>query len=106
MTSYAGLLATGSCQVNGECEYPACFQARIEATADHRRIRRCASACPHHLGHLVQALTAWARDSKLTDGQLTVLAVDPATERRRYEFGGAAEAVGPSFAFSTIPIPL
>ncbi len=105
MTGSVSLLATGSCQVNGECEYPACFQARIEATADHRRIRRSAGACPHHLGYLVQALTAWARDSKLTDGELTVLAVDPATERRRYESGGATETAGPSFAFSTISIP-
>jgi hypothetical protein len=93
----------GICQAGG-CGSPVCFHARLEATAGHRPVRRCAGACGRHLGDLVQILTAWARDSSLSDGELTVLAVDPAAERRRHSPGGMPRHVEPGFAFSTIQI--
>jgi hypothetical protein len=94
----------GICQAAG-CGYPVCFHARVAATAGNRQVRRSAGACGRHLGDLVQILTAWARDSGLTEGQVTILAVDPAAERRRHGPGGLPRHVEPGFAFSTIKIP-
>jgi hypothetical protein len=93
----------GTCQAGG-CGYPVCFRARVE-TAGSRPVRRSAGACGRHLGDVVQILTAWARDSGLTDGQLTILAVDPAAECRRHGPGGLPHHVEPGFAFSTMKVP-
>jgi hypothetical protein len=93
----------GICQAGG-CGSPVCFHVRLEATAGHRPVRRWAGACGRHLGDLVQILTAWARDTSLTEGELTVLAVDPAAERRRHGHGGMPRHVEAGFAFSTIQI--
>ncbi len=69
----------GTCQAADVCSHPPCFQARLEAAgrSQTHRVRKEADACAGHLGNMVQALTAWARAHGLTDGELTVLAVDP-----------------------------
>jgi hypothetical protein len=65
------------CQADSTCERPPRFQARLEAVNGMQPVRKNAEACAGHLTELVRALTAWARDHDLTDGQLTVLAIDP-----------------------------
>jgi hypothetical protein len=93
----------GICQAGG-CGYPVCFHAHVEVPAGRWPVRRCAGACGRHLGDLAQILTAWARDSGLAGGQLTILAVDPAAERRRHGPGGLPRFVEPGFAFTTMKL--
>ena len=66
-----------ACQAGRACERPPRFQARLEAVNGTQPVRKNAEACAAHLTDMVQALTTWARDHDLTEGQLTVLAVDP-----------------------------
>jgi len=65
------------CQADGICERPPRFQARLEAVNGTQPVRKDAEACAGHLTELVRVLTAWARDHDLTEGELTVLAIDP-----------------------------
>jgi hypothetical protein len=65
------------CQADSACVRPPCFQARLEAVNGTQPVRQNAEACAGHLADMVQALTTWARRQHLTDGQLTVLAIDP-----------------------------
>ena len=66
-----------ACQADKACERPPRFQARLESVNGTGPVRKNAEACAAHLTEMVQALTAWASDHDLTDGQLTVLAIDP-----------------------------
>jgi len=66
-----------ACQAASACERPPRFQARLEAAGEAQPVRKNAEACAGHLTELVRVLTAWARDHDLTEGQLTVLAIDP-----------------------------
>jgi hypothetical protein len=70
-----------TCQADGACCQPPRFQARLEAANGTEPIRRNSEACADHLGDMVQALTAWARVHHVTEGQLTVLAIDRPSER-------------------------
>ena len=91
------------CQADSTCGRPSRFRARLEAADGRQPVRKSAEACASHLGEMVQALTNWARSHHLTEGQLTVLAIDP-------PFDGPclpapADPGGPEvagFAFSTI----
>ena len=65
------------CQADSTCGHPPRFQARLEAADGAQPVRRNAEACAGHLTDMVQALTTWARDHHLTEGQLTVLVIDP-----------------------------
>ena len=65
------------CQIDSTCGRPPRFQARLEAVNGGEPVRQNAEACVCHFADLVQALTAWARGYHLTDGQLTLLAIDP-----------------------------
>ncbi len=95
-----------ACDADSQCLHAPCFQARLTATADRRKVRRQANACAGHVGNLVQALAAWARASDLTDGQLTVLAIDPADHSPQPASGSVPQpAIGYGFAFSTLPLP-
>jgi hypothetical protein len=89
-----------TCQAEHGCSRIPCFRAQLEATAGPASVRRHAEACADHLGSVVRALTSWARDQNLTSGQVTVLAVDPAT---RQPASVATEDLT-GFAFSTIPL--
>jgi len=66
-----------ACQAGRACERPPRFQARLEAVNGTQPVRKNAEACAAHLTDMVQALTTWARDHHLTEGQLTVLVIDP-----------------------------
>lgn len=89
----------GACQADSGCERVACFQALVEATAGHKEIGRRANACGRHLADVVQALSAWARDSVITEGWLTVLAVDPCALPRPDTPGGPPRPAENGFAF-------
>jgi hypothetical protein len=65
------------CQVDSTCGHPPRFQARLEAANGTQPVRQNAEACAGHLTDMVQALTTWAHHQHLTEGQLTVLAIDP-----------------------------
>jgi hypothetical protein len=77
MTSTLSPIQPRTCEADTRCARPPRFQARLEAASGTRRVRKNAGACADHLGDMVQALTAWARDHDLTDGQLTVLTIAP-----------------------------
>ncbi len=59
------------------CRRPPRFQVCLDAVAASRPVRANVEACALHLGDVVQALVAWARNRNVHEGQLTVLTVDP-----------------------------
>jgi hypothetical protein len=83
------------------CPRAAFFQVRVEWPPgqpghSHRR----ANACASHLVEVIEQLRAWARDSHLTGGWLTVLAIDPYALPRLAALGIPA----PGFAFYSAPL--
>jgi hypothetical protein len=99
MTGLLPCTCSDTCQADTACHRPPCFQARLDAACGASRapIRRRAEACASHLGTMVTALAAWARDHDLTDGDLTILAIEPA---RPGQAGLQPQTSG--LAFSTI----
>ncbi|MGH3258666.1 MAG: hypothetical protein ACRDOU_25265 [Streptosporangiaceae bacterium] len=92
-----------TCQADGACCRPPRFQARLEAANGTESVLKNSEACVDHLGDMVQDLTAWARVHHVTEGQLTVLAIDRPSDRSLSPDGTDHE--GPdmlSLAFSTI----
>ena len=92
-----------TCQADGACCRPPRFQARLEAANGTEPVLKSSEACVDHLGDMVQDLTAWARVQHLTEGQLTVLAIDRPSDRSPALDGANHE--GPdmlSLAFTTI----
>jgi hypothetical protein len=91
------------CQAESTCGRPSRFRARLEAADGRQPVRKSAEACGGHLGDMVQALTIWARGHGLTEGQLTVLVIDPPFDGpcllARADHSGPEMA---GFAFSTI----
>src|SRR5579875_2171545 len=55
------------------------FQVCLAAMENTLRqpIRRRTEACAGHLGAMMQDMAQWAREHDLTDGDLTVLIIDP-----------------------------
>lgn len=89
------------CQAGQLCDRAPCFQARLQATADGRRVRRHADICACHLGGTVQALAAWARHQRLT-GTVTVLAIDHQYPRPADGRSSGGSQMLRGFAFGTI----
>lgn len=88
------------CQPGRPCDRAPCFQARLEAAAGGRLVRRHVELCAEHLGDTVQALAVWARAQGL-EGKVTVLAIDqpaPGQADRPVLPGD----LGRGFAFGTI----
>jgi hypothetical protein len=82
------------------CRREACFQARVDPAAGHEHPARRANACASHLAEVIQMLHAWASSSRLADGWLTVLAIDPYAISRL-----AAEGITDhGFAFYSAPV--
>lgn len=103
MTSTLSPIQPRTCQADSRCGRPPRFQARLEAAKGNRPVRKNAGACAAHLVEMVQALTTWARDHDLTDGQLTVLTIAPSFDSAPPEVrpgAGGPETLG--LAFSTI----
>jgi len=96
MTQLMPALAEPVCQAGRSCDRVPCFQARLEAAAGDRPVRRRAELCADHLGGTVHALTAWANDRGLS-GEVTVLAIDQHAGDQAAPPGGRI-----GFVFSTI----
>lgn len=86
---------TTACTV---CSRAAIFQARAEWPHDRTRVSRHAIACADHVVEAIQLLRAWGHDRGLTDGWLTVLAIDP------HALGHHGEGVEPGLAFYSAPL--
>ncbi len=89
------------CQADLRCDRAPCFQARLEAAAGRRPVRRHAELCAEHLGHTVQALATWARQHGL-EGKVTVLAIDPPAPGRADSMTRPGNPIRCGFAFGTI----
>jgi hypothetical protein len=95
--------SVGRCDADPDCAHVPCFQVRLEAAQP-----RQSNACAYHVADVIQALRAWAGQRTLVDGQLTILAIEPAAGGR--QSGGPDQPDGPDriglrgFAFSTIPL--
>ncbi len=105
--------STGSCDADTKCLHVPCFQVQLEASRP-RLAHRQANACAYHVPEVIQALRAWAGEHDLADGQLNILAIEPAAGGRQPSQssgpGQPRQSSGPSqadlrgFAFSTIPL--
>jgi len=93
-----------ACDATPRCGHAACFQVQLEASPPQTAHRQ-ALACAYHVADVVEALRAWAREHDLADGQLTILAIEPAAGGRQPGVPGDSEAGAlRQFAFSTIPL--
>ena len=107
MTAADDRASADTCDADPHCAHVPCFQVQLEASRP-RRAHRQSNACAYHVADIIQSLGTWAGKRALVDGQLTILAIEPATEGRQP--GGPAGPGGPDrsdrhgFAFSTIPL--
>jgi len=97
------ILSSARCQVGRPCDRVPCFQARLEAVAGNRPVRRHAALCADHLGDAVQALAAWARERGL-EGKVTVLAVDQPEPGQPPPGAPPGDQPGYGFVFATISL--
>ncbi len=96
--------STGGCDADTTCLHVPCFQVQLEASRPGQAHRQ-ANACAYHVPDVIETLRAWAGKHDLADGQLTILAIEPAAGGRipdRAGQPGQPELRG--FAFSTIPL--
>jgi hypothetical protein len=78
-----------------------CLQVQL-GVSGHGQAHRQANACAYHVADVIQALRAWAGEHGLTDGELTILAIEPAAGGRQPDGPDHPDQRG--FAFSTIPL--
>ena len=101
------LAPSTACDGDPRCRHRACFQIQLEAWQPQQAYRQ-ALACAYHVADVIEALRAWARDHDLAGGQLTILAIEPATDGRQSGDpagpGAADRSDRHGFAFSTIPL--
>lgn len=91
---------SAACDADARCRHAACFQIQLEASQPEQAYRQ-AVACAYHVADVIEALRAWAREHDLAGGQLTILAIEPASGGAG---GSAKTAALREFAFSTIPL--
>ena len=92
------------CDADATCLHVPCFQVQLDASSP-RQAHRQADACAYHVPDVIEALRAWAGERDLADGQLTILAIEPAAGGRvRVQPGGMGQHELRGFAFSTIPL--
>ena len=75
-------VSSHSCQADSACERVPRFQIRLDARQPETH--RSAEACASHLGDLVVALAAWAREQGLASADLTVLTIAPPAGDRQH----------------------
>jgi len=94
----------GRCDADATCLHAPCFQVQLDAARPRRprRAHRQANACAYHVPDVIQALRAWAGEHGVADGQLTVLAIEPAASGRQPNGDDDPDLRG--FPFSTIPL--
>ena len=73
--------STGTGDADPQCVHVPCFQVQLEASRPQRAHRQ-SNACAYHVAEIIQALRAWAGKRGLVDGQLTILAIEPAAGGR------------------------
>jgi hypothetical protein len=85
MTGLLPCTSSDTCQTDTACHRPPRFQAHLDAPqhAQRPRVRRRTEACASHLGAMVQAMTIWAREQELADGDLTILTINPSSGASR-----------------------
>jgi hypothetical protein len=97
------------CDADPHCAHVPCFQVQLEASRP-RQAHRQSIACAYHVADVIQAQRAWASQHGLADGQLTILAIEPAAGGRQPAGPGGTGGPGADdpglrgFAFSTIPL--
>ena len=96
MTGLLPCTCAGTCQADRTCQLPSRFQAQLDAPPRAQRpsVHRRTEACAGHFGALAAAVATWARDDDLAEGDLTILAIDPAP-RRGPARAAAAPRAGP-----------
>jgi hypothetical protein len=96
--------STGKCAADPRCLHVPCFQVQLEV-ARPRQAHRQSNACAYHVADVIQALRAWAAKRGLVDGQLTILAIEPAAGGRQPAGSDGTDRPDlRGFAFSTIPL--
>ena len=104
MTAADDRAPAGTCDADPRCVHVPCFQVQLEASRP-RKAHRQSNACAYHVADIIQSLGAWAGQRALADGQLTILAIEPAAGGRQpAETSGVKTAALREFAFSTIPL--
>lgn len=79
MTSIRACTCSSACRADSACDGLPRFQAHLDAAQDsqHPRIHMKTEACASHLGTMVAAMTAWAREKDLAHADLTILIIEP-----------------------------
>ncbi len=99
--------SSGQCDADPQCAHVPCFQVQLEASRP-RQAHRQSNACAYHVAEVIETQRAWAARHGLVDGELTILAIEPAAGGRQSGgltgpgTSGRSELSG--FAFSTIPL--
>jgi hypothetical protein len=94
-----------ACQADAGCHFPPGFQARLDVARDGQKppIRMRANACARHLGAVVVAITRWADEQHLTNGDLAILAIEPPPRLSRPSSGSRhSRSQTSGFVFTTI----
>jgi hypothetical protein len=96
--------STAGCDADTKCLHVPCFQVQLDASRPGQAFRQ-ANACAYHVPDVIEALQAWAGEHDLADGQLTILAIEPAAGGRMPgQSGGPGQREQQGFAFSRIPL--
>jgi hypothetical protein len=105
MTDLLSCMCLNACQADSECHFQPRFQARLDVARHGQKppIRMRANACARHLGAMVVAITRWADEQHLADGDLTILAIEPPPRLSHPSSGPRRSRSQTSgFVFSTI----
>jgi hypothetical protein len=105
MTDLLSCMCLNACQADAGCHFPPWFQARLDVARDGQKppIRMRANACARHLGVMVVTITRWADEQHLTNGDLTILAIEPPPRLSHPSSGPRRSRSQTSgFVFSTI----
>jgi hypothetical protein len=84
------------------CARPTCFRIELHEAPYATTVIRAADTCADHLGDTVQSLTRWAAALDMSDGHLSVSAVDAPPCEPAFRTG----TLMPSFRFASIPVAL
>jgi hypothetical protein len=90
-----------SCDADTQCGHVPCFQVQLDGSRPRQAHQR-ANACAYHVADVIEALRGWAAEHGVTDGALTILAIEPAAGGRQPAGEDQPDLRG--FAFSTIPL--
>ena len=79
MTSIRACTCASACRADSACDRLPRFQAHLDAAQDtrHPPIHMKTEACASHLGTMVAAMAAWAREKELAYAELTILIIEP-----------------------------